>query len=203
MPELSPDADVSRIARALGVSPSWCPAPELAHAGLALFLARHPALAPCSASLLSLGSLLWPLDAPDRDEAEPTPGWSARSIADHLEQRLARAAHARRRARWLTLLMESSVSWVCGPRRRVLVLAGGEVIRRGWTSLDALPPLPPGSLRSQDERRARFDRDRRDRLRVLTTELRRLEVQGAAPAVRTGPAAVVRGEALRRLLARV
>lgn len=202
--------DAETIARALAVSPAWGPEPEVAEAGLRVFTARHPDVAPTPRALLSFGRARWPLerraddeadDDAEEDDAEAPAGWSAEGIADHLEERLARAAHARRRARWLTILAESAVSWRAGERRRCLVITGGDVAGRGWTAAGAPPPCPPGFTRDAAARRLAFDRDRRDRLRVLTTELRRLHAEGAAPEIRCGPSALVRGDALGRLLA--
>jgi DNA polymerase-3 subunit epsilon len=196
----------------LGDPDGWGPEPALLAAGVAEARRRHPEVPPTLRGLLALGSALWPLERGAREEREAReareadgapPGWSAERVADAIETRWARAAHAIRRARWLAILSESSVAWAEGDRRRLLVLERGRVHARGWLANGAPPPCPPGFARSPDERRRGFDVGARDRLRVLTTELRRLVREGAAPAIRTGPGALIGPDALRRLLERV
>jgi hypothetical protein len=90
------------------------------------------------------------------------------------------------------------VAWTVGDRRRLIVLERGRVRSTGWLDGE-LPPCPPGFSRRPAERRRGFDVTVRDRLRVLTTELRRLVGEGARPTVRTGPGSVVGPDALARL----
>ena len=120
--------------------------------------------------------------------------------ADRIEDRLIRAAHAIRRGRWLAVLSDASVAFDGAEGRRLLVVHEGQIAKRAWLAEGVLPPCPPGALRSTAERRGALDAHTHDRLRILTTELRRLHGDGDDPAVRTGPAALVRGEALGRLL---
>ncbi|HJL20425.1 MAG TPA: hypothetical protein RMH99_32460, partial [Sandaracinaceae bacterium LLY-WYZ-13_1] len=132
------------------------------------------------------------------------PTWTAQTLADAIAERLTGAARAIRRARWLVLLSEASIAWGPPDARRLIVLRRGQIERQG-SSTGAVPPCPPGGLRRVAERRrALADLAARDRLRVVTTELRRLvDEAGADPVVRLGPAGLVRGEALRRLLRRI
>lgn len=186
-------------ALALDVPPAWAPdASELAE-GAALFRARHDGVPLELPALLALGSALFGRAEDEADDEKPD-GWTPERVAEWIEDRWVRAAHAQRRGRWLAMLSEASVSFREGGRRRLLVLRGGEIVQRAWT--DALP-MPPGAWRSIRERAARMDRASYDRLRVLTTELRRLAAEGADPAVRCAPGAIVRGAAMDRLLSRV
>jgi len=111
-----------------------------------------------------------------------------------------RFTHLLRRARWLCLLSESSLAWAVGDRHRMLVLQGGQVVTRGDLPPGASPPLPPGSGRGVEARRRCFDGATYDRLRVLTTELRRLASEGAWIELRVDARSTLRGPALGRRL---
>ncbi|MGE0787780.1 MAG: GIY-YIG nuclease family protein [Sandaracinaceae bacterium] len=183
--------------------------------GLARFDARHSARA--TDELLAIGRARWPLPDldddhdGDHDEDElvldsPRDAFGLAGpdeVADALERQLALASHAIRQARWLTRLAESAVSWRHGERRRALVIEGGAIRSAAWIDEVAVAPWPRGWLRTPAERRAAMDLAARDRLRVLTTELRRVRAEGRDPEVRLGPSQLVRGAALDRLLARV
>ena len=99
-----------------------------------------------------------------------------------------RAALARRRAMWLTRLVDASVLWrePGAAEARLMVIEGGEIV----LSADAKPrgtlPIPPGYQRPVMARRERFTVACFDRLRVLTTELKRLVAARAPAALRFG-----------------
>jgi hypothetical protein len=99
-----------------------------------------------------------------------------------------RAALARRRAIWLTRLFDSSVVWrepgdSCA---RLIVIEEGEVASNAAVDANAPPPIPPGYRRPVAARREAFILASFDRLRVLTTELKRLIAARAPVAVRLG-----------------
>ena len=89
--------------------------------------------------------------------------------------------------------------------RRVLVIVDGDVVERSFVDAELVTPTPPRFERGWRERAACFDVARLDRLRVLTTELRRLLSERAATRatdaeIRLAPRRVLRGESLRRAL---
>jgi DNA polymerase-3 subunit epsilon len=152
------------------------------------------------AKLLRLGMRLWREGRRDRDPDvndveddanDARPGltvWTPEFVQVSLEWLALRAALARRRAVWLTRLADSSVVWrepgdSCG---RLLVVANSEVVLSGAADADATPPIPPGHRRPVTARRAAFTLASFDRLRILTTELKRLIAAGAPVAVRLG-----------------
>ncbi|MCA9608247.1 MAG: GIY-YIG nuclease family protein [Myxococcales bacterium] len=188
-------------ARPTLLSATWGPQGERLRAGIAVFARRHPEVPLTRRGLLWLGRALWPR-ARDRggDDAPIDEHWRAETVADVIEDALVRAAHVTRRARWLVVLSEASLAWDEGDRTRLLVFERGTVESRDWLEHGTLPPCPPGYARSKAARRRSFDVTTRDRLRVLTTELRRLVTDGAAPRIRTGPGNLIHGDALGRLL---
>jgi DNA polymerase-3 subunit epsilon len=116
--------------------------------------------------------------------------WTPESVQVSLEWLALRAALARRRALWLTRLFDSTVRWsepdsVCA---RLIVIENGEVVSSGAVHAHAPLPIPPGYRRPVAARRAAFTLSSFDRLRVLTTELKRLTAAGAAVALRLGVA---------------
>jgi len=101
------------------------------------------------------------------------------------------AALARRRAIWLTRLFDSSVVWVVwrepgNSRARVIVTENGELVLSTAVDANTTPPTPLGYRRPVAVRREAFTLASFDRLRVLTTELKRLIAAGAPVALRLG-----------------
>lgn len=148
------------------------------------------------------------LDDPEVEEEEMAPeaepeewAWDPPRIAAALERITSRGAHEQRRAAWLTRLVESSVGWARPDGRlRALVLEQGTVVRRlDLDSAEALP-VPPGLARRPRERRACVDVVTFDRLRVLTSELRRVLADGRDAWVRTGEGPPLHPERLGRAL---
>ncbi len=191
-------------ARPTLLSAAWGPQGDRLRAGVAVFARRHPEVPLTRRGLLHLGHALWPRSRGRSDDDAPIDDhWRAETVADVIEDAFVRAAHVIRRSRWLVILSEASVAWDDGDRARCLVLERGHLESRDWLEHGALPPCPPGYARSMAARRRSFDVTTRDRLRVLTTELRRLVQDGAAPRIRTGPGNLVAGPALERLLRHV
>ena len=141
-------------------------------------------------------------DTPDA-EAEEEPHWDVPRVLSALEDLILVVAHAIRRAAWLRRLSEASIAWSepgRGAARHVLVLARGRVEARERIAPGALPPSPPGATRSASQRYASFDLATYDRLRVLTTELRRLVGTQAPVTIRLGPGRPLTGTRLARTL---
>jgi DNA polymerase-3 subunit epsilon len=148
------------------------------------------------AKLLRLGTRLWREGRRDRDVDEDETHetrraltvWTPEFVQVSLEWLALRAALARRRAIWLTGLVDSSVVWrepgdSCA---RLIVVENGEVALSAAVDASAPPPIPPGYRRSVAARRQAFTLASFDRLRVLTTELKRLIAAGAPVALRLG-----------------
>ena len=73
-------------------------------------------------------------------------------------------------------------------------------VRTSWDP-DAAPPIPPGHRRSIAARHDAFTVARFDRVRVLSTELKRLVAAGAPVAVRFGAFPPLAGARLASVLA--
>ncbi len=137
-----------------------------------------------------------------QQDREPEPEerrWDPARVASALEYSIHHAAQLLRRAHWLCQLCEACLAWEPSTGgRRLLVIQGGDVVSREALEPGAAVPPPPGGDRPLLQRMGGFDPVVHDRLRVLTTELRRLVARGARLELRLGP-----GQALdRRGLAR-
>jgi len=185
--------------RALGSS-RWRPDPLTFEAGYAKLCAAHSELSRRDLGahdrLLRLGTRLWREGRRDRDGDEDDPNeagrgvtvWTPESVQASLEWLALRAALARRRAIWLTRLFDASVVWrEPGDRSgRLIVIEDGEVVVSAEVDAHAPPPIPPGYRRPVAARREGFTVASFDRLRVLTTELKRVIAAGAPVTLRLG-----------------
>jgi DNA polymerase-3 subunit epsilon len=201
---------VADPARMLAIPERFAPSLDGCAAALDLFVAEHGAACRRGPrALLALGTRLWRAadhqEDPEAAEAaiEEPPTITPADVAARLAEVAVRAAHAVRRARWLCQLADSAVVWsepTCASAARLLVLEGGEVQHRADAALGQRPPVPPGAARSWRERRRTFTVATFDRLRVLTTELRRLTTEGCAVEVRFDEHHALSGDRLRRAL---
>ena len=197
-------AALARADRAALAAGSRGPDDRTFTAGYDRLCATHPELSRVdlsdSAKLLRLGTRLWREGRRDRDAEEDDAEedanqtrrdvtvWTPEFVQMSLEWLALRAALARRRAIWLTRLFDSSVVWrepgdSCA---RLIVIENSEVVLSGAVGAHATPPIPPGYPRPVAARREAFTLGSFDRLRVLTTELKRLIAAGAPVALRLG-----------------
>ena len=193
-------AALARAERAALTSGSRGPDDGTFAVGYDRLCATHPELSRVdlsgSAKLLRLGTRLWREGRRDRDvdddDANDTRRgetvWTPEVVHVSLEWLALRAALARRRAIWLTRLFDSSVVWREPADRcaRLMVIESGEVVSSRTVDADATPPIPPGYRRPMAARREAFTLASFDRLRVLTTELKRLIAAGAPVTLRLG-----------------
>jgi DNA polymerase-3 subunit epsilon len=213
------DALMCRAPTALAPA-RWAPSAAVFENGLALLRRSHRELAGGieRRPLLVLGARLWREgrrlreqdDAVGERHAHASDAgplfarvWTPAHVATEIESLALQCAHAIRRARWITALVESAVTFHEPPAAdpRLLVLCDGEIVRREPAPPDAVPPVPDFYRRSRSDRHAGFTIARFDRLRVLTTELKRLVANGSPVCVRLAPRAALSGERLARILA--
>jgi DNA polymerase-3 subunit epsilon len=164
--------------------------------GHARLCAAHPELSREDLSprvrALRLGTRLWREGRRDREnddeEFRLADAVTPADIQFELERVALRAALARRRAKWVTRLVEAAIVWQepGADRARVIVIEQGEIVTREWVAPRSTPPIPPGWARRRDARHDGFTVARFDRLRVVLTELKRLLAEGAPVALRLG-----------------
>ena len=187
---------------AVGVSDLWTPDEAVFAAGWAELLARHPEALSLAASrprhgVLRLAKQLL-LSAPNKAVEEPEnsdkpEGWDPERVARHIERAAAQAYQAYRRARFLQLLHDCDLVYrePDGVQGRLLRIRDGALAEAREASLAWAPSeraRPVAALRSF----ASFDRAKYDRLRVLTTELKRIARDGGQLALHFGPGSSIR-----------
>jgi DNA polymerase-3 subunit epsilon len=210
-------ASSSLRARAVGTSELWAPDEAVFRAGFACFAERHSLGASSDvrrslviaakklilASKSDITSQADPeLDGDETvgDAVEPA-AWNPERVVRHLERAVAHAYQLLQRARWLCLLRDSDVVFQEPPseRPRLLLVRGGRVVE----ARDLLPDEPvrdPVAHPPLRERQAAFDRSHYDRLRTLTTELKRVLRDNGTAAIRVGRDRWLRGSALNAIL---
>lgn len=182
----------------------FCPDKACLLGGIGLFMDRHATAIqskPIWRTLLAIGDMKRRLtraalengkESIDDSKEETQTGaaddlWTAEDVAGRIESLLGQCAWMLRRARWLALLSESSLTW--GSRQKTiigLVISGGQVVGRFETPKCDAPPVPPHCHRGGLARQRCLDMWSYDRLRVLITELRRLATVGRAVYLRLG-----------------
>ena len=177
------------------------PDPRLFAEGYARLLAAHPELSREDLSprvrALRLGTRLWREGRRDRekDDEEFRLGddVTPEDIQFELERVALRAGLARRRAKWVTRLVEAAIVWQepGADRARLIVIEQGEIVARGWVSPGSTPPIPRAWARRRDARHEGFTVARFDRLRVIITELKRLLAEGAPVSLRFGDSPIL------------
>ncbi len=146
-------------------------------------------------------------DPPDTDRTpaeDQTPfEWTPDAVASNLESLCRHCGFMLRRSRWFALLSESVVVWRPGNDTRkglnTMVMHRGDVARHYIRDQRAPIPKPPGAGVRIGERRRRIDLMRFDRLRVLTTEMRRLTSENRLECVQLGEKACLYPRQLRQL----
>ena len=130
--------------------------------------------------------------------------WTPEAVAKSLGHLVSHSAHLIRRARWLCLLSESSLAWEPagqpGHLHNRIVLQGGSVTRLDARGTAEEIPIPPHFDRSFHRRQNHLNLITYDRLRVLTTELRRLISENRRMQLRFGPTVTLGNNELKKAL---
>lgn len=186
----------------------WGPTQEVFDAGLAVFRARHREVRATLevGALLRLGARLWREGRRARDEVEendePAREWTAELVAQGLEWLAVRGALAVRRARWFTRMTDATLTFSDEgvEAARLLVIEGGALTLQADAPRGSPPPVPLHHARTAASRLEGFSVARLDRLRVLTTELKRLVSAGRPVTLCLGPRASFSDARLGRVL---
>jgi DNA polymerase-3 subunit epsilon len=219
--------DLLPIATAFWGKPeAFVPTPDSVMEGLAIFRRRHLRWFQSRLALrflTGLGCSLWrerlgasaprvkpvqekieAADAPNKFETQEPKAGSPEAVACAVESLCMHSAHLIRRARWLCLLSESTLAWDArschGRSKNVLLIENGLVSRCVQLPMKEPPPAPCQYARPMRKRRQNFDIATYERMRVVTTELRRLVTEGRDVEIRIKPTAALNRRHLAALL---
>lgn len=215
------EAAIDDSAVLLDLPERFCPKEASLLEGIGLFMERHATARqskPLWRTLLAIGDMKRRLaKSAFETDKEPIHGgseetqisadnvqWTSEGVADRIESLLGQCAWMLRRARWLTLLSESSLMWASRRETIIgLVISGGQVVDRFERAKGDVPPVSPHYHRGTLARQRRIDLWTYDRLRVLLTELRRLSAADRAVCLRLSKRRILRETCLSEALQRV
>jgi len=104
--------------------------------------------------------------------------WTPVAVTRIIEKMVLHSAHLIRRARWFCLFSESSLAWTSADQpdsdKTLVIFQNGSVFNRKEMKTAEKIPVPPGFAKLFRVRQNNIDLMTYDRLRVVTTELRRL-----------------------------
>jgi DNA polymerase-3 subunit epsilon len=204
------------LAAALGIPEEYTPDYDCARAGSVAFLARYRerlANGDKTLALKRFANGLWlerqaekEAEVEETDElilqGEKVPMWTPETVCHLLESNIVRGFYELRRARWLVLLSEAALAWeeINGKRRsRYLVMFEKGQILYHIASEEEAMPVPTGHIRGFADRQRSFDLMTADRLRVITTEIRKAVAAGRWVRVCLRPNVVLDGNKLTRM----
>ena len=181
-------------AMALAVPTAALPPTELFCEGFHSYVQEHFAHVPGPAAqrVTRVARTIWlERGRNERDsspEDAPPDHWDLARVRRRLERSLVNGGLVLRRARLLRLLADCTLGYRERgmAQARALVIARSEISERMDLALEDLPSLPARVPLPLNERRRCFDAASYDRLRVLVTEIRRVEQEGGQLALRIG-----------------
>lgn len=217
-------AQLEKIADTLlGIPSEFTPEKDCLHDGVEIFRQRHCGVLQRGHPfriLTGLGARLWhehfkrqELEATEESDTAETEApqtennpqvWAPEDVANLIESVIRRAAHLIRRSRWFCMLSEASLAWTspaAGEHDKILLsLKNGGVVHREKLGVDEATPVPSGHATPADLRKQNIDLMTYDRLRVLTTELRRLVAEDRNIELRLRPRAMLGNLELKKVL---
>jgi DNA polymerase-3 subunit epsilon len=186
---------------AVGVSDLWLPDEAVFRAGWLELTRRHAELASNIPSprkrVLALAKRLLleralrgteddAAAADAKDEREKSTAWDPERVARHLERAAVQAYQVYRRAAWLRLLQNSDIVYrePTSTRLRLLRVRNGRLSEALDAPATRTPGLAVEGVRLHGAAASNaFDRETYDRLRILSTELKRIQRDGGIVAV--------------------
>jgi DNA polymerase-3 subunit epsilon len=109
-------------------------------------------------------------------------GWTPERVFRTLKRKIRLHSFQMRRARWFCRLSESCLAWSgangAESKKNTLLIINGKAHSLDNDTPSDNPSIPPGHRQTLFERQANFDIATYDRMRVVTTEMRRLIQEG-------------------------
>ncbi len=138
----------------------------------------------------------------EKEEAEK--GWTSERIFRTIKRTIRIGAFHLRRARWFCRLSESVMIWTKADResgeKNMIIIKGGIPYFKECSISSGKLEAPRGHTGTQRERQMRFDLERYDRMRIITTEMRRLIQEGRDVELCLHPGKAIKLENLKKML---
>lgn len=215
-------AQTKDISAALSIPDAYAPSLAVFKEGVTGFLGRYKyEMRSDSAyrSFIRLGAMFWKKRLEEADdmtvetddlieagEEEIEDGeweWTPDAVANAIEGVVRRGVHLIRRARWFCSISESTLVWEDRhetSHRNYLMFHKGVLAEKGALNDGEVIPIPAGYQRTTRMRQQRFDVSTYDRMRVVTTEMRRLLSEGRRVALCLRPNTLMNNKSLKRHL---
>jgi len=144
------------------------------------------------------------ISAEDEEKEKKENTWTPERVSKALKRLVRIGSFQMRRARWFCRLSESNLTWTNThdslDEKHVLVIENGiPFFREGYLSLSLTTP-PTGHQKSRPERQKNFDIAAYDRMRIVTTEMRRIVLECQDIELCFHPGAILRSTELEKIL---
>lgn len=201
--------DPEQLEKLFQLSPPYIPEAEMCRHAFHLFYTQHESILstyPPLFALIKLGKQQWlkrleelaaqkeeqPLVEDEPEDGEKTEGmewtWTPEQIVRTFERLIRQGTFLMRRARWFTLLCESALGWQDQDKTwHVMVMLAGEISESKNLSGSKSLPVPPGHNKTWSDRQQQLNYSTYERLRVLTTELKRMLAVSPSIQIRLTP----------------
>lgn len=131
--------------------------------------------------------------------------WTPERVVKAIKRIIRIGAFSIRRARWFCRLYESTLFWSKADRKArgknlLLIQNGFTIFKEELSPLSRDRIIPPGHRKSLFERQKHFDIATYDRMRVLTTEMRRILREGRDMELCFHPKNILDSEQLQKML---
>jgi len=126
--------------------------------------------------------------------------WTPERVAHKLNSVISYGVHLIRRGEWFRKISESSLIWdkknsSCN-NKNLIIISKAQIINSRNLLNKVKNPIPPNYKTSNIQRMKDFKLSDYDRMRVLTTEIRRLLKDNRNPVLSLGPKLIIKGEKL-------
>jgi DNA polymerase-3 subunit epsilon len=140
----------------------------------------------------------------DEEQEEIEEGWTPERVFKALKRIIRMGSFQMRRSRWFCRLSESSLAWAktnsSEEDKHVLILEKGTTNFKSRNPLSDDPDIPSEHKKTLLQRQANFDIATYDRMRIVTTEMRRIIQEGRNIELCFHPGNVLNKEQLAKIL---
>jgi len=140
----------------------------------------------------------------DEDQKEIEEGWTPERVFKTLKRKIRMDSYQMRRSRWFCRLSESRLAWTntngAEEDKNVLLFENGTIQSNNSDPLSKISEIPPGHQKTLNQRQANFDIATYDRMRIVTTEMRRIIQEGRDIELTFHPGSILNKQQLEKIL---